>query len=99
MSHALHLVLQNAYVISEKTSTLCNVGLLRSVALDICRDGKSLLFVSERDGNMELYKYHLEGADSNSKSLKRLTYTPSLQVDFSSRPLLCHERTLRLTSG
>ncbi|CAL8471581.1 g11123 [Coccomyxa elongata] len=46
-------------------------------------DDKKLLFVSERDGNMELYKGHLKHAEGKQHSFKRLTYSPSLQ----DRPL------------
>lgn len=46
------------------------------------RDGENLLFVSERDGNMELYKGHLKHAEDHRHSFKRLTYSPSLQVGY-----------------
>lgn len=37
--------------------------------------------MSERDGNMELYKGHAEGVTGGHRpSFKRLTYSPTLQV-------------------
>ena len=44
------------------------------------RQTGELAFVSERDGNMELYKGGLKGGRVNKHSLKRLTFHPSLQV-------------------
>lgn len=49
-----------------------------SVALN-CRDNGELLFVSERDGNMELYKAK-DDDETKHKELKRLTFTPTMQV-------------------
>ena len=51
-----------------------------------CRHTRELVFVSERDGNMELYKGPLEqDGRLNKQGLQRLTYSPALQA---WRPLL-----------
>ena len=39
-----------------------------------------MLFVSERDGNMEIYKGNLKGVEGDKRNFERLTYSPSLQV-------------------
>ena len=45
-----------------------------------CRHQDEVLFVSERDGNMELYSRRVKNEMSSKKSYQRLTSDPSLQA-------------------
>ena len=45
-----------------------------------CRHQDEVIFVSERDGNMELYSRRVENEMSSKKSYQRLTSDPSLQA-------------------
>lgn len=49
-------------------------------SLFVCRHQDELFFVSERDGNMELYSRRVKNEVSSRHSYQRMTSDPSLQV-------------------
>ena len=46
----------------------------------LCRHSKELFFVSERNGNMELYSMRTGALESSKHASQRMTHDPSLQV-------------------
>ncbi len=50
----------------------------------MCRRQDELFFVSERDGNMELYNRRVKNEMSSKHSYKRMTSDPSMQVSTAS---------------
>ena len=46
----------------------------------VCRRQDELFFVSERDGNMELYNRRVKNEMSSKHSYERMTSDPSMQV-------------------
>ena len=69
----------------------CNRGCNTHGIWSVCRRQDELFFVSERDGNMELYNRRMKNEMSSKHSYERMTSDPSMQVSAAiSRHLLVH---------
>ena len=55
----------------------------------VCRRQDELFFVSERDGNMELYNRRVKNEMSSKHSYERMTSDPSMQVGPESSIGIC----------
>ena len=57
--------------------------------ISLCRRQDELFFVSERDGNMELYNRRVKNEMSSKHSYERMTSDPSMQVSVQSSVGVC----------
>ena len=68
-------------------------------SLLVCRHQDELFFVSERDGNMELYSRRVKNEMSSKHSYQRMTFDPSLQVRMTFSTEAALSFTLELVIG